>query len=237
VIASGSENLLLDRVWIHDTTMPAVVVEGTIGPSSLAMSGSLVERTTQAGLSISGAQASVDTSAIRDIAADSTGRFGQGISVQPLCRVEGGTLDCDLQARSAVTVQRSHIERSHSAGVAVNGSDIAIEASVIAATRPEPVAQKIGAGIFIDNACANFAPGSGCGTAGRGNAQISHTLVTSNHKAEIVVSGSDAELVSVLVRDTQPQALDQAQGTGRLAAWSRDRRSARLCAERLGIGV
>ena len=61
----GSEDLIVDQVWIHDTADLGLAADSNLGPVSVAISGSLVENASTMGVFLSNVSASVDSSVVR----------------------------------------------------------------------------------------------------------------------------------------------------------------------------
>lgn len=122
----GPEDVLIDSVWVHDTGSFGVIVNTSSGA---VVKGSLIERTSPAGLQAQGGSLTIERSAVREIrpieSGAQAGRFGYGVS---------GKLNGGL--RSTVTVRSSVIERAADTGVSLVDSDATLESVAVRAMMP-----------------------------------------------------------------------------------------------------
>jgi hypothetical protein len=102
---------------------------------------SVIEQNATMGVLVSGSDATIETTAVRDTRAEeASGRFGRGIQFQP-----GRYAD----QRSGGAVRWTTIERSFEVGIAVLGSDAAIEATLVHDVQPAVADGALGDGISI----------------------------------------------------------------------------------------
>jgi hypothetical protein len=79
---SGSEDVTFDRVWVHETALRGITVQGDLGPTSVSVVGSLVEQSHEVGLFVAGSDALVEGTVVRDtLPCLLDGFFGDGIAV------------------------------------------------------------------------------------------------------------------------------------------------------------
>ena len=155
-------------------------------PANLAMRGSLVAQNDDIGVFLSGANAMIETSVIRDTQLDAGGS-GRGVNAQD-----------DLTGTpSTLALRASLVERSHEFGVFVLGSQAIIEASVVRDTQPQELGL-FGRGVSVE---PNVTTGA------RSTLALSSSLVERNYEIGVFVGASDATLEACIVRDTQPNAL------------------------------
>jgi len=202
---SGSEGVVLDRVWIRETGDRGIDVEGVLGTTSITIGGSLVEHTRELGVAIIGATATIEDSVVRDIQPAALGEFGRGIVVQAC----GAARDCSPQVVGTATLRHSIIERTRQAGLYVGGGELIAEGILIRDTVPQDSDPTGGRGISVQH-CD---PADGCDLVVRGKATLRYSVVERNHEYGVFVSGSDATAEGLVVRDTQPNS-DQMQGQG-----------------------
>lgn len=107
--------------------------------ASATIVGSALDDNRDAGLLITGADATVERTAVRRTAPDGAGAFGVGIAAQ---------YAPDDGAPSAVTIRSCVVEDAHVAGISVLGSHGSIEATIVRATAPDPTGG-FGDGIVI----------------------------------------------------------------------------------------
>ena len=188
----GSSSVVLDRLWIHDHDVRGVHAEPGAGETSLLLTGSLVERAREQGMSVTlGAKAEIAQSVIRDIEPRADKTFGRGLGVQ----------SAPTGKRSAITVTRSVFERNHDVNVIVIGSDATFEGSVIRDTQPQASGQERGWGIAVQADPASKQQGS---------LTLDGCWIGNNHDLGLFASGSHATLHRTVIRDTlshQPDLL------------------------------
>ncbi|MBI4703322.1 MAG: DUF1565 domain-containing protein [Deltaproteobacteria bacterium] len=194
---SGSEDVVVDRVWVHDTADRGIGVQDDYGPTSIALRGSLAEQSHEAGVYVAGSVATIEGTVVRTTLPEASDQpLGCGISVQARPYAGG---------RGTLVLRGSLVEHSRITGVHVSGSDATIEGSVVRATLPQASDQLFGCGISVQQDLS---------TGGRGTLVLRGSLVEQNHEFGVHVSGSDATIESTVVRVTLPQASDQLFGRG-----------------------
>lgn len=192
LLLSGSEDVVVDRVWIHETSNRGINVQGTLGPTRIAVMRSLVEAATDQGIFIAGSDAALEATVVRDTRPRANQTFGGGIAVL-----------ADMGRRGSVTIRSSVAEQNRTHGVLVAGSDATIESTVVRGTQPQASDQASGRGIGIQ------------GDAGQSaRVTIRSSVVDQNCDVGVYISGSEATIESTVVRGTRPQASDQRFGWG-----------------------
>ena len=202
---SGSQDLRLERLWVHDTASRGINAESAYGPTSVTIVGSLVEGSQYAGVTLAGVEALVEGTVVRGTLPGVTAPTG-GFGV--VAQIQCGYMGCDPTARTSATVRRAVIEQSHEEGVLVLGSDALVEGTVVRGTQPNPANGTNGHGIAVQIACHV----ASCYPTARGNATIRGSLVEHNHELGLFVFGSDALVEHTVVRDTWPRPSDQTFG-------------------------
>jgi hypothetical protein len=165
-------------------------------PDSGVVRGSVVEGNQQAGVVVSGFDATLEGVVVRGTlprAADQ--RAGYGIAIQP---------NPFTGALSTAIVRSSLVEQNHETGVSVNGSATTLEGMVVRDTLPGAADQAHGWGIAIQRS------DTGAPTA----AVVRSSLVENNRVFGVMVQGADATLDGLLVRNTLPLASDGSFGDG-----------------------
>ncbi|MBW2459931.1 MAG: right-handed parallel beta-helix repeat-containing protein, partial [Deltaproteobacteria bacterium] len=122
---SGSENVELTELRIHDTGASGLETVDVVGPTGVTLRGSLIERATQAGIHVAGATLAVEGTAIRDTAVPADDDSGYGIACP----------DGD-QGPSQLTVRQSVIERNTGVGINIVASSATIEETVVRDSLP-----------------------------------------------------------------------------------------------------
>lgn len=194
VVVSGSQDVKLTSLWIHDTTSSGVDVQNALGDTSLSLSASLVEINGLYGVFVDGAVADIADSLVRDARTDA---------------MHDGGWCVDSQFGARVAVSGSLIERCDNAGVVTSGAEVTLERTNVRDIFDASSAFGLaGPAVYVDYETA------------RASATLRDTVIERSRSAAIVVSGSDATLERVTVRDIAPRSTD---GTlGRVIAVQRD---------------
>jgi hypothetical protein len=183
---TGSLDVVVDRLWIHDTGERGISMEDTFGPTSLMVTGSLIESATGIGAFTLTAALTIERSVVR--------------ATQPTSARAGGI---GVQTGATLTLRSSLVELNHEDGIFISSSEALIESTVVRHSQPN--GELWGSGISIERDNATQTPSS---------ATIRDTLVDGNQTYGILVEGSAAYFERVIVRDTQPQLSDQSLGPG-----------------------
>jgi hypothetical protein len=200
-------NALVQETWVHDLAGYGI---GALGNSSLSVTvrGSLVERSTGAGIEVFGCNALLDSTVIRDTV-PSSGK-GYGLYVGNSGKSIG-----------TVTMHSGLLERNATAGVMAIGGNTTIEATVVRDTKTAPGAN-IGRGIQASRDDA---------TKTDGVLVVRDSLVANNIDLGIFGMGSSVTVESTVVRHTQPHPTtgkDDPAGEGIAVAPSADEPSTLL---------
>lgn len=128
----------IDRTVIRDTLPGSqlgvgrgVTVEPSIdtgAPSDVTLSRSLIERSTQLGVAITGSTVDITSIVVRDTRVDQTGRAGRGIGIRH---------DELLPLVGTMSLRWSVVEQSHETGVIVLGAEATIDGCTIRDTTPD----------------------------------------------------------------------------------------------------
>lgn len=191
VVSSGSKGVLLDQVWIHDTVGQGAHAENTYGETSLAIRRSLVEGVADAGIVLIGVSLELESSVVRDTAAGPDGNFGSGMELYA---------DDVEQQRSTAQILASVLERNRQTGLSINGSDAAVERSIIRDTLPRAYDGRYGRGIDVSRDAATGFPGS---------IELTTSVVERNHDTAVFVAGSHVGMERSSVRETEGSELDE----------------------------
>ncbi len=166
-------------------------------PTTATITASLVERSHELGVFVSGAEVSLDGLIVRDISplqSDLTG--GRGINIQD-------APDTSFLSKASVTA--SLVERSHEFAVFVSGAEASLDGLVVRDTLPQQSDLTGGYGIAIQTDPNTNAPAS---------ATVTTSLVERSHELGVNVSGAEASLEALVIRDTLPQQGDLTGGRG-----------------------
>ncbi|XXX76813.1 right-handed parallel beta-helix repeat-containing protein [Sorangium sp. So ce134] len=211
---ANARDVVIERVWIHDTGDVGLLAAGVESETSLTVRGALVEHTTGAGMVVADAAVTLEGTVLRDVdlaTGDAEHPFyGHAMAVQ----VES------FERRASVTARSVVIERVGGLGIRFSGADGVIEDSVVrdVAWLAEDLP---GTGLAATHV-RGFDPGT---LTVRGSA------LERNQTAAVAVLGAEATIEATVMRDTGsgPAEDDAGQGMGLYAEPSRiDRRPARV---------
>jgi Protein of unknown function (DUF1565) len=206
VNVSGAE-VTVDRVAIRDIApTQGTLAEGrglnvqvnlsTGTPAAVFITSCLLERNHQTGVQITGSQATVHGTVVRDTFAQQSDQLsGDGINV------ESGPDGTPATA----TITSTLSARNHSSGVSVLGSEVVLDGMVIRDNLPRPSDEHFGRGINIEPDPDNGTPST---------VFVAHSLVAANNDAGVAVLGSQATIEGVAIRDTIPGGAGLGFGTG-----------------------
>lgn len=194
VLVFGSENILVDRAWVHDTGSVAVSVEDDIGESGMTLRRSLVESAVGHGVFIEGSTVTIEETVIRQTKPQPwDGQLGRGVNI-----CEGG----NTGVPSYVIIGSSVIDGNHDVGVLVYGAYLSMDSSVVRDTQPRASDLLLGDGIQVWN--------SDLGELS--TLILRQSSIENNHTRGVGLWGVDAKIESTTVRATQPQASDLIAG-------------------------
>jgi len=168
---------------------------GSFGGASAMISRSLVELSSEMGVHVSGSTASLEGVLVRDTQPSSEEIRGHGINVEADF-VTGLTAD--------VTVLNTSVERSHSGGLVVLGSNADIDNTAIHETLPRPDSV-FGRGIVIQRSLE---------VGSRSTATLRRSLVENSRECGLCVGGADVVVEQTTIRDTASSDLDGQFGDG-----------------------
>lgn len=194
LLLSGSKDVVLDRVWIHDTGGRGVEVSDVLGETSLTVQRSLLENAREFGVIAVGVNLTLDAAVIRGTEPAVDQSFGRGLSVQ----INPGT-----ERRAILSMKKSMVEANHEMGIFVLGSDASIDGSVVRDTKLA-ADQTFGRGITIR---------SDPDTKQRSTATVQASVIERNRESGMLILGSDVVIERTTIALTAPQG-DQSGGRG-----------------------
>jgi hypothetical protein len=150
----------------------------------IQIASSLVERAHAAAISIAGSDLDMDATLVRDTAPQPNGDeggFALLVSIEPVSTVP-----------STAIVRRSVLERSHEAGIVLDGAEALVEDTVVRDTAPHAGSDTRGAGVVIQKDVVGH----------RSNVTLAHSLIERSVGMGVLVASSDAIVQASLVRDT-----------------------------------
>ncbi|MFC1482265.1 hypothetical protein ACFL51_00510 [Myxococcota bacterium] len=152
------------------------------------------------GIELWGTEAEISSVVVRDTLPDQSDAT-LGIGIYAAC-----TPDRDVC--SSLRLNRAVLRANHTSGIALWGTEAEISSVVVRDTLPQQSDDALGVGLKAD--CHTE-------TAVCGSLRLNNAILRANHAAGIALWGTDAELSSVVVRDTLPRQSDDALGTGIVA--------------------
>jgi hypothetical protein len=184
VAVPDSLNVTLDQVWVHDLGHRGIDVEDGPGPTSVVVTGSLVEATHDRGVFVVASMLTVEGSVIRGTLPSMDPETGRGVDA----------IDDGPKRRANLIIRGSVIEQNHDHGVAIAGSDGKIEATVIRDTQSNAAGDS-GEGVGIED---DHTHDEASTVAIRG------CVIERNRRHGVGVAGSTATIERTVVRGTQP---------------------------------
>jgi len=151
--------------------------------AQLLVRGSLVEQNRELGVYVSGADATVETTVVRDTQPNQQGELGHGVHVQA---------QPEMGAPGSLLLRTSLVEQSHRVGLYISG-DATVEASVIRDTSPT-ARERFGRGIHVQSDP----------TSTPASLVLRTSLVERNHEGGVSISNGEATIIASVVRDTEP---------------------------------
>jgi hypothetical protein len=184
-------NATIDTSVIYGTTSGepsgagwGIEIEGDSksGPSDARIENSVVDCNQEVGLLIKGANATIDTTIVRNTMSNSQGISGIGFYIQ----------DSEDHLRSNVTINASIVEKNRGLGIIMIGSDVTANSIIVRNTMPD--AQGFGRGIEIQKSLY----------LGPSIVKLRGSLVEYNHEVGLISNASEVEIDATIVRDTKP---------------------------------
>lgn len=185
VLMTGSRDLWLDRVWVHDTRLSGIFVEDYLGTSSFRVTRSLVEGAGQGGIYALGASAVVDGCAIRD------SRSNGNADVLGI----GASTNAETGRRATLVLRGSVLEGHQGVGLYVGVSDVIMDATVVRDTQTNPASQLAGPGLVAQDWHDSVRASE---------LQVTRSVIEANLLAGVYVSGAIVTMEDTTIGDTQP---------------------------------
>ncbi len=176
---SGASGVVIEHVWIHGAGNGGLNVQDDLGPTSVALKGSLVEKNHTYGVLVIGSDVVIEATAVRSTLPNALGQRGRGISAR---------------GSSKVMVRACLVEQNRQVGVLVTASDVTIEATVVRSTLLDEQGT-YGRGIHVED---------DPNTMDRAKVTVHGCLVEQNHDVGVFVMGSDATIEATVIRSTLP---------------------------------
>lgn len=197
---SGSKDIRLEAVWVHDTGRTGILVESTaLGETVVNIHRSLVEDVHFTGVHALGGEAHIEETVVRrTVPMKEHPGVGIGISAEIN---EGDPLGATL------TIKRSFVEDAVGAGVRLLGSNGEIESTLIQDTREgDTLEVGNGEGLLMGSTGAR-----------RSDARISKSVVRRNQTSAVGVYGSDAKISATVLREVRSGSIPDYLGAGIVA--------------------
>jgi len=184
---SGSKDVVVEGVWVHDTNDAGIVVRSVLGAASATVRRSLVDRAGGgAGVVASGSSVLLDHVEIRATKPIASGQSGVGAIGQD---------DAMGKGRASLTIVGSYVHDVLAQGISGNGADVAIDATLVRDVQPQQSDMGFGRGINLEPAVGTLEPST---------ATITSSAIESCHDLGIYVAGSNATVEATVVRDVLP---------------------------------
>src|SRR5690606_39260322 len=108
LIVADAEDVLIDKVWVHDTGDIGILVSAIVDPTAVVIRDSLLERVAALSLVVLSSTAEIDRTVVRDTVSNEFGP-GRGIDVE---------LDAENGTPPNVTITHSLVRGAREAGLA-----------------------------------------------------------------------------------------------------------------------
>ncbi|MBW2457300.1 MAG: hypothetical protein JRI68_22520 [Deltaproteobacteria bacterium] len=195
ILVSGSQQVVVDRVWLHDAADRGIDVDSVLGETEVTLSRSLLESAGFVGVLVSGSQVTIEQSTIRDGQPDGDFEGGYGLYAISWSVADG---------RPLVGIQGSLFERNRAISVFGLGAEVIVDATHVRDTLDEIAGVTAGRGLAVEN-------DGDLGT--RSSLWVTRSVVERSGDLGIFVGGSDALIETTVVRDVGP-AGDKSLGRG-----------------------
>lgn len=167
---------------------------------TVAILSSTIEQGRRIGIGLSGVDARVEGTLVRDIQSElATGVHGRGLvaEVSPQAGV-----------RASLSCTGSVVERSQEVGLLVLGSEAALSGVAIVDTRPRASDQRFGRGLIVQFSAE---------TLDRSDVTLDHSAIRDSHDAALFVIGADLSVTDTVIEGTKPQPEGSLFGDGVIA--------------------
>jgi len=193
VSGSGAADILIDRVWLHDLARAGILLQPELGPVSMTVNDSLIEKMGEVGIYADEAALTIARSVIRDTVG-SVQYQGRGLHLQTHADRPPGL----------ATITACLIERNREMGIYVAGSHATIEGTVVRDTFPNSL-QHAGRGLDVIDIDT---------TGQRSEVTVSGSVFERNQEMQIAAEGSNLVVESTTIRQAGPLASDGSMGRG-----------------------
>ncbi len=196
VAVHGSEGVIFDRVWLHDTlgSRGFDITEDVSSGTGTILSRSLVERTRTNAVMVWGATISMSDTVVRDTQASLNSGIARGLDV---------AVNTTTQTPSTGTVVRSLFARNSDLGVAAFGSELTVDSVLIQDTLPVAGTGELSRGLYVQ-----YAAGMPAVMTAR------RTVIEGTHGLGVSAIGATLTLEGVVVRDTDEEEATDSYGYG-----------------------
>ncbi len=198
VAIHGSENVIVDRVWLHDVegSRGFDITEDTNGGTGVIMTRSLIERARTVAVMVWGSAINMSDTVVRDTQPSLAGGAARGLQV---------SVNTSTETPSTGAVARSVFARNHDMGVVAFSSQLDVEAVLIQDTMPAAISGAPGTGLHIQHV-VGVPP----------VVTVRSTVIERSEGFGVSILGAEATLEGVVVRDTDGGEPTQSFGYGLL---------------------
>lgn len=183
VIVSAAVDVVLERLWIHDTGNRGLDIENFLGPAAVTLVGSLVESARDAGVIVLGSSLTMRDSVVRDT--QMLNNLGRGVVVKRAL---------EIPDPSWAAIEHSVIANNHNAGVLIEVSEVTIDDSVIRDSLPDQ-SQAFGRGIEVQSDIATGEPSS---------LTLRRSVVERHFDSGVLADGCHVLVEHSVIRDIAP---------------------------------
>jgi hypothetical protein len=188
--------VLLESVWIHDTTGEGVNATDLGLPTKVTLRDSLIDTARGVAVSGWGADFAVERTVLRGTQPYAGGDFGRGISAAQ---------DANTGLGCQFTINRVLVEDMFDVGIGLFGCDITIEDTLVRRTASNQIGGTFGSGIEAPLLTNN-------GT--RSYLRLRRSVIEDSHFCGVCTYDSELEMEATTVRDTHPEESTLGSGYG-----------------------
>jgi len=187
VTVSGVQGIVLENLWVRDTINAGIAADNQLGPTALTLRRVLIERVRGSGVQARAVAIDIDGLEVRDAIAG-IGGGGVGMSL-----IGSGAVPATAKVARAV------IQRTLGAGIGMQGSSLALSASLIRDVGSIEGTEEDGMGIA---ALQGVSP----------EVKLDGVVIERTRDAGLFLTNASAVVRNTTVRDVQPQVADQRGG-------------------------
>jgi hypothetical protein len=196
LIVTGAQEVVVERIWAHDTGDCGVSLEDTAAATSVAWHESLVERATGQGVFVFGAEAEIEALEVRSTQSLPDGTWGRALEVES---------DPGKHSAAILHLRRSVLDANRDMGMFLLGAQADLDGCLIRATDVRVSDGQFGVGIQMQPEPTENRPSQ---------LDVQRTVLQANYGG-IMAYGGQASIAATVVRDSAEAAATASHETAR----------------------